>query len=44
MSQEHLVDYKDVSHSNKGKRCPKSVVKIASATNKGKNNVEKKES
>ena len=28
-------DYKDVSHSNKGKRCPKSVVEIASATNKG---------
>ena len=28
-------DYKDVSHSNKGVRCVKSVVEIASATNKG---------
>jgi site-specific DNA-methyltransferase (adenine-specific) len=28
-------DYKDVSHSNKGVRCPKSVIEIASATNKG---------
>jgi DNA modification methylase len=28
-------DYKDVSHSNKGKRCVKSVLEIASATNKG---------
>ena len=28
-------DYKDISHSNKGKRCVKSVVEVASATNKG---------
>jgi site-specific DNA-methyltransferase (adenine-specific) len=28
-------DYKDISQSNKGKRCVKSVVEVASATNKG---------
>ena len=28
-------DYKDVSHSNKGVRCVKSVIEVASATNKG---------